>query len=403
MPRTTLILLFIVIMTAVQGSAQGLDQHLDTRVVPGGCASCHKSHGISGSPMLPESQAGVCLRCHDNQASLDALIAQGIVSPDARPTLMSVTLNSPSVHPLTDKATTRHSPGSVTCTSCHLPHRSLVETGRTPGAPEFSGARKPSLRNPTKFEYQLCGECHGTGDRVQESQENIIDNNRLLSATNRSFHPVEAPARERSQSVRQNLSGKLLNCTDCHGNSDPNGPRGPHGSSVPYLLRHNYTTGDGADESESTYALCYRCHNRQEVLNSSIFPEHGLHIVELKASCASCHSAHGSVANRSLVRFGEETLIGSVSASMAMDRLEFVSDAPGSGACFLTCHGEDHDPAAYGSMKLRIEEIRNSPASRETAAGIEWVRRPAARRPLRADELPPPRKPSKVPRRIEEQ
>ena len=87
------------------------------------------------------------------------------------------------------------------------------------------------------------------------------------------------------------------------------------------------------------------------MLSSSAFPEHRRHIVELKASCATCHNAHGSVQNRALIRFGEETVVAGVSPSGRTGRLAFDSTGPGAGNCYLSCHGEDHAPASYGSVR----------------------------------------------------
>jgi hypothetical protein len=121
---------------------------------------------------------------------------------------------------------------------------------------------------------------------------------------------------------------------------------------VPFVLRRNYTLGDGAEESAATYALCYDCHRREAVLESSVFPEHGEHIVEERASCATCHSPHGSLSHRALIRFGEQTTPGGVGPSGRTGRLAFLSTGPGSGACYLTCHGVDHAPETYGGMAV---------------------------------------------------
>ena len=105
---------------------------------------------------------------------------------------------------------------------------------------------------------------------------------------------------------------------------------------------------DGSKESEEAYALCYECHDRAAVLETSPFPFHTEHVVDEMTSCATCHSAHGSVDNRALIRFGEETFVAGVGPSLATGRLEFVSDGPGGGSCYLTCHGVDHSPLGYG-------------------------------------------------------
>jgi hypothetical protein len=116
-------------------------------------------------------------------------------------------------------------------------------------------------------------------------------------------------------------------------------------------------TVDGASDGGSAAALCHLCHNRDALLRTSPFPQHQSHLETIRASCATCHSGHGSVVNRALIRFGEETLIAGVTPSLQTGRLAFVSSGPGSGECYLTCHGRDHAPETYG---IRL------PAPRET-------------------------------------
>ncbi|NIM63433.1 MAG: hypothetical protein GTO30_17870, partial [Acidobacteria bacterium] len=164
-----------------------------------------------------------------------------------------------------------------------------------------------------------------------------------------------------AESTRAALSGAEIECTDCHGNSDPSGPAGPHGSRVQFILTARYTTVDGSPESVAAYELCYTCHDRNLILDSTVFPEHRLHVEERRASCATCHNAHGSVNNRALIRFGEETILSGVSPSLSTGRLVFESDVAGSGTCYLTCHGWDHAPATYGAASPSLETARPNP------------------------------------------
>jgi hypothetical protein len=287
--------------------------------------------------MLPASQRAVCLSCHGTAADLARAVREGRVAPHARPPLLGSTLDLPSTHPLSRDAYSSRQPGDVVCTSCHSPHR-----GRRDVRLERTGGRRLSTKNDGSFEYQLCESCHGSRGATTQS---LADISRLLSPTNRSYHPVEAPSREGSPSVLPSLDGAEINCTDCHDNSDAAAPRGPHGSLQPFILRAAHPTVDGAGES----ALCYRCHRRDAVLGSRSFPEHRFHILEVKAACATCHNPHGSVENRALVRFGEQTDVSGVLPSAQAGRLAFVSSGPGSGSCYLSCHGKDHPPLSYGA------------------------------------------------------
>lgn len=330
--------------------------HVDPSVVLVRCEACHKGHGAPGSPMLPTAQAQVCLSCHGTPADLTRVQQQGVVAGDAKPPLLSSVMAQPYTHPINLAGFSQSDPGAPTCTSCHSPHRAMPHAGIA----AIPGAKRLSPKDAGDFEYRLCESCHGNSGLTTQSRTDI---SRLLNPNNRSYHPVEGPATEHSPSVKAPLAGKEVSCSDCHGNDDARGPKGPHGSSVPGLLRANYYATDGGAESADGYALCYGCHDRQALLSRSAFQDHGMHIVDEKASCATCHNAHGSVNNRALIRFGEETTISGVSPSTKAGKLAFVSTGAGSGACYLTCHGHDHGPETYGSMKLLVEQHRE-PQSR---------------------------------------
>jgi predicted CXXCH cytochrome family protein len=292
--------------------------------------------------MLPAPQAEVCLSCHGSQSQANERIREGILAADAEPQLFSRVLSQPFQHPLTAGSYSRREEQAVTCTSCHSPHRGA--TGRPITTQVASGRGKLSPRDPTTLEVSLCQTCHGAeGERTQS----LLDISRFTNPRSTSFHPLESPSKEDSPSVVPQLAGREISCTDCHANSDSNGPAGPHASGVSYILRAAYETVDGSAEAEETYALCYGCHDRTAVLDTSPFPLHRLHVVEQNASCSTCHSPHGSVDNRALVRFGEETAVGGVSESLIAGRIGFESFGPGEGSCYLTCHGVDHGPLTY--------------------------------------------------------
>jgi predicted CXXCH cytochrome family protein len=142
---------------------------------------------------------------------------------------------------------------------------------------------------------------------------------------------------------------------------------------------------DGEQESFETYGLCYRCHDREKVLASPLFPEHYLHVVDRQVSCATCHDAHGSIENRALIRFGNTRIVTGVSPSASLDVLAFDSTMPGSGSCYLTCHGYDHAPAHYGGGEFEVLGTRgDSPRQHR----IEGLRQPRRGRSGRSEKPP---------------
>ncbi len=361
MSRAALTGIFVVVALSSPALA-GIDPHMDPSLVPGSCNSCHKGHGASGSPMLETDQKTVCLRCHDTQADVDRNIARGILNQNARPKLLNLELSKTWTHPVGEGVYTRRQAGSVTCTSCHSPHRSSPQSNVDPTRPREKGrrgGRKLSPANRDQLEYELCESCHG---RQGFGTENRRDISRLLNPNSRSFHPVEASAPESSPSVLPDIMGQEISCTDCHGNDGLPVNSGMHGSNVRYILKANYVAIDGSPEEAETYALCYTCHDRELVLDSTQFPLHRLHVVDNFASCSTCHNPHGSVDNRALIALGDDSERGAVSPSISADRLAYESDEPGSGACYLNCHGYDHAPATYGSAipaAARIPDVTN--------------------------------------------
>lgn len=368
MPRTPLIFGFLTASYALAaGPGAG---HVDRFAIPGGCLACHQGHGVSQSPMLRQPQKELCLSCHGGETALREPVRKGWLNPTAKPTDLSRALLQPYQHPVDPLATS--SQQGVTCTSCHSPHR---------GAPAVQkGGKKLSPKDPRRFEYELCESCHGS---LGATTQSLSDISRRFDPTNTSFHPVHAPSLNRSPSLLPAVSGTEINCSDCHDNDDPTGPRGPHASSTRFLLKAAYVTTDGQGESEHAYALCYTCHQRQRVLApDSPFPLHRKHVAEVNASCATCHSAHGSPANRALIRFGEETFLAGVSPS-ASGRLQFLSTAPGSGTCFLTCHGKNHDPAVYGGPSPVLPMTRQvGDFSPTTPRALRKLPQPSPREPL---------------------
>jgi len=338
MSRAALILVLILMSVSGRAVAASRNPHIDPSTVTGGCPACHRGHGAGSTPMLPGSQKQLCLSCHGSIGETGRRTGEGAIAPGARPVLLGGLDAKLYTHPL-DADASAAGANVVTCTSCHSPHRGARDERLN------LREQKRSTRDPSQNEFELCESCHGRegGRRSEVARE--------LDPNNRSFHPVEAPALDRAPSVFAAVSGGRISCTDCHGNDDPRGPRGPHGSNVQSILKAEYRQSDGP-ESEKAFTLCYGCHDRKRVLESA---PHATHVGARGAACSNCHDGHGSVSNRALIHIGQGDSLQQLLPSLSTRRLEFASDRPGTGECYLTCHGVDHAPKSYGTKPVKAE------------------------------------------------
>jgi len=324
-----------ILAIAPVASAGDLGRHFEPGMLAEDCVPCHQGHGADRSPMLKTTGDEMCLSCHQTGAAEpgrreDLGMGSAAVPADIR---------QERVKPVTHRG--------ARCVDCHSVH-GIGRLEGVSGTPVDLGRQRASTKRGFTTEADLCLSCHGTRAGGVSDPHDI---GLLFDSRNPSFHPVLAIGVGEVPSLLPPLtSNSLINCSDCHNNDDVvRAARGPHGSRIPGLLGADYSLQDGQPESASSYALCYACHDRQTVLENDPFPYHGLHVVEERTACALCHEPHGATAARALIRFNEPTAITGVLASSS-GRLEYSSEGPGSGGCFLTCHGIDHDPLGYGPM-----------------------------------------------------
>jgi hypothetical protein len=213
-------------------------------------------------------------------------------------------------------------------------------------------------------EYEVCFKCHGDsanqpplrpGAPLRAFRETNL--REALRGNAASFHPVVEPGR--SADVPSLLPGlseaSFVRCTDCHASDagpgvGGTGPAGPHGSIFPFLLERQYLTGDAAPENPESYALCYKCHDRQVLLDParSGFPLHALHVADRQTTCSTCHTPHGvswragnPTNNAHLIDFDVAVVEPNASG---LHRYE--TSGLRSGSCALICHAHVHDPTA---------------------------------------------------------
>jgi predicted CXXCH cytochrome family protein len=343
-----------------------------TTVAQRGCEACHEMHGAEPSARLTApggTDDTACLACHSGAvAKLD-------VGADVRKPWGHLAAER-GVH----DAAERPEPGArrrlpeasvgarrhVACVDCHDPHAARPAPATAPASSGLlAGVWGVDLEGrrvePARFEYEVCLKCHGdsankpqaTGatDRVRRATRDV-NLRRVFSPGAPSFHPVAAPGRNALvPGLKAPLSvASMIYCSDCHASESGAGaggagPRGPHGSIYSHLLERQYLTADHTVESPASYALCYKCHDREVLLSaSSSFPAHRSHVVTSATPCSACHAAHGvsrdagdEQGNAHLISF-DLNIVGASAGPPA-----YRAAGAGHGSCNVTCHGRSHD------------------------------------------------------------
>jgi hypothetical protein len=360
------LLFLILIVTALPAWGEPVGRgllrgdHGNSSLLPKSCRACHR-----GMAMTISGEERVCLDCHGNAGSRAAMENKGLLKQGGETGLrdMEGVLRKPYRHPVINVRGAHRSnetlpedapnaPRHSECVDCHDPH--VVEKGKP--FKGLSGKRVGNFVADIDKEYQLCYRCHAESANLPGTSTN---KHAEFRTTNPSFHPVEGEGRSVFViSLREPYVGRKqrpgdvseISCADCHGNDDPAGPKGPHGSNYRGLLVLNYQMEDERPESEFAYALCYKCHNRSSILANESFPHHSRHIEGNRStgrpgtSCFTCHDAHGSTQYPSLIRFNEEVV-----RPNGEGKLEFRPQGTASrhGSCLLNCHGVEHSPLSY--------------------------------------------------------
>ena len=316
-------------------------------VADNACSNCHSTHAAPrGARLLRDNQEHrVCLDCHNGSVS-----ANNIEGDFIAPSAHAVDASDWTHEPNEEFGTM---PRHVTCVDCHNPHK----MNSTPSvAPNVQGRlhgvsglnQAGSAVAGADYEYEVCFKCHGVSDQATPLGIVRADNDRNvrseLNQGNPSHHAVTAVGRRPNMAgLEPGYSTSSINrCTDCHS---------PHGSQFGPMLTQAYEMNDVTPESFASYELCYGCHNRGHLINDQANAfQHKLHVQVANAPCAACHDAHGSRQNQHLINFMLVDPSGNtvVTESASTGRLEYVPGAgPGSGECYLACHGVEHAPLAY--------------------------------------------------------
>jgi len=324
-------------------------------VAENACSSCHKPHtaGHAKALLAQPGEVANCMVCHGGAVAARNLQNE-FSKLSSHPISAAEWTHTPNEKPM---EMARH----VTCADCHNPHASnntpaavaTDVTGRLLGVRGISQAGGVLI--PATKEYEVCYKCHGLSDATTQSFQRQDNNRNVLKEfdpSNQSYHPVVAVGKNAGI---QNLvtgytaSSRLL-CSSCHNNdaaaSGGTAPAGPHGSQYAPILERQYDAADNTIESPQSYALCYKCHDRNALTIdvAGKFP-HARHLAK-NTSCASCHDAHGSRYNPRLINFMlfDKNGLPVVSKSTAQQRLEYIPSVTG-GQCYLSCHGVNHEPS----------------------------------------------------------
>ena len=336
-----------------------------TTVSENACENCHNPHLAAGEERILNylKEEENCYNCHNGNVA--ATNIQSDILTDINEGHLHAVQNYDQVHSPNEDLTTltKH----VECVDCHNPH--MANGTGTPTAPDVKGpligvSGINSAGNPVstaQYEYEICYKCHADNPAVGSfiPRQHIQNNVRLeFELGNPSFHPVEGPGQNPNvPSLSTDYTeSSIIYCTDCHSGDITRSSNGPHGSEYAPILKYQYITADNTPESESAYELCYACHLRSQILDTSTeFGQeiHYKHIVTANTPCSACHDAHGisntqgtSTNNSHLINFDSDI----VSASAGMNpRLEFIDNGDFAGSCYLQCHMRNHNPRSYAN------------------------------------------------------
>jgi len=326
-------------------------------VAENACENCHDTHSAPGRERLLkyEAEENNCMDCHNGNVA-----KMNIQNEFNRPYSHNVFAYF-KTHDANEEETVlkKH----VECVDCHNPHGS-TDLKASPPLVKGSNANVTGVDvngNPVKnvqFEYEICFRCHADSpDKSRSSISRQIEQNNVrleFNTSNPSYHPVVGSGTNMNVSslISPYTEISTIYCTDCHSSSGKNSSEGPHGSIYPHILKYNYSTVKGTQESYYSYELCYQCHDRSHIINDqpNDFQKlvHNKHIIKEHTPCSVCHDPHGvssmqgnATNNSNLINFDIQ------SVKPVNGVLKFEDNGELSGTCYLNCHGVVHNPKSY--------------------------------------------------------
>lgn len=357
------------------------------------CKDCHTPHfAVQGEWLLTFISENACLDCHSGpivhltaavaaskSARTGLNISQSAVMPavDIKRQTEKISSHRASMDTrilsqqaqLAERRSGRH---TVTCVGCHRPHLVNRKKASAPYASGMLMGVSGVDRNGVEvasvtYEYEVCFKCHSDYSSDFAYVPRVIESTNIrlsFDTGNPSYHPIvgmgnnlNIPSIPSSYEPALN-SSNIIYCTDCH-RDDAGGSKGPHGSSFAPILREQYELVDGTPENYQNYALCYRCHNRDSILQDRSFRKnsngkggHSGHLAK-GAPCAACHDPHGvNVSSLSSGETGDHTHLINFATMIVAPKPGnvypiFKSNGTFSGSCTLVCHGRAHINETY--------------------------------------------------------
>lgn len=301
--------------------------HLDKGKNPFGCSACHITYSKKRSS-LKNANIDVCLSCHGSISQSMKAVAKADISSAFRKRYKHPVLETASYHTADEDLPEKSAsaPRHVSCQDCHRIHRSTRENPLE-GVKGYSSRMERNIK--ATREYEVCYKCHSDSANLPYDKKN---KHKEFDTSNMSFHPIEGPGRNvRVPSLVRPLNvSSTIDCTDCHGNDDPYGPKGPHGSNYEFLLKYDYRKTEGS-ESQKSYELCYTCHERQSILDNQSFKKHKEHVVYQRIPCSACHVSHGTNRQANLIEFD-------TAFTRMVPLPQYMRGSEGKPTCYLTCH-----------------------------------------------------------------
>lgn len=320
-------------------------------VADNACENCHTPHNALGKKRLLNSstEEGDCIVCHNGNVARKNLVTE-FSKLSAHPLYNFTGLHDPAEDVIV--ISKRH----VECSDCHNSHAaSDFSVGYVAGSlRKIKGVNSQGLAvDEINYEYELCFRCHADSDYTARNyvDRQFVENNTRIEfdPSSRSFHPLENIGKNADvpSLIAPLTTLSMIRCTDCHNNNaGPGnggaGPKGPHGSVYAPLLERNLIFADNQTESLSAYALCYKCHDRNNILEDRSFSKHKEHISGERSPCTSCHDPHGVKNAPHLINFDLNIVTANSSG-----RLSFQDNGRFRGSCSLKCHGEEHNNESY--------------------------------------------------------